>query len=262
MDAPRSSSNGILTIVCLGILALCGYKLYQDHLERERLAELSRIAKSTPRPATPRATPPPPKPIEYAITASRQIEPYYIQLFADLDRNNPIDLVPPITIVRERVLDKHATASKEKQVVYEFATKLLDGMTAAAEERTQALESLLKTAAQPRTALDASRNTGTSNQIFLEAQTKRLREALMRRKPAVDNLFAQLRNAERQWNIRLPNDSPLEMYDIGAFAPAIITADVETRSNPLEQRAYDRRTIYPWRRSYYEQYGYPRNYVR
>jgi hypothetical protein len=261
METPQPSSNGFLTVVCLGILALCGYKLYQDHLERERLAQMSRVAKATPRPATPRPTTPPPKPIEYAITASRLIEPHYVQLFSDLNRENPIDLVPTISIVRERVLDKHVTAPKEKQVVYELATKVLDGMIASAEERTQALESLLKTAAQPRGALESTNNKNTSNQLFLETQTKRLKESLMRKKPAVDNLFAQLRNAERLWNSRLPNDSLPETYDIAAIPPALITVDVENRSNPLEKRAYDqRRAIYPWRRSYYEQYGYPRNY--
>jgi len=261
MDTPRSSTNGILIIVCLGILGLCGYKLYQDHLERERLARIPVVAKATPRPITPRPATPAPKPIKYAITASRLIEPHYIQLFSNLSRENPIDLVPMLTIIRERILDKHAAAPKEKQLIYELATKVLDAMIAGGEERTQALESLLKTAAQPAGSLESKLSSSTSTQHFLEIQTKRLSESLMRRKPAVENLLAQLRNAERQWNSRLPNDSFSETYDVTAFPPAIITVDAEVRSNPLEQKAYDkRRAIYSWRRSYYDRYGYPRNY--
>jgi hypothetical protein len=34
-----------------------------------------------------------------------------------------------------------------------------------------------------------------------------------------------------------------------------------TRENPLEQKAFNqRRAIYPWRRTYYDRYGYPRGY--
>ena len=81
----------------------------------------------------------------------------------------------------------------------------------------------------------------------------------MRKKPALDNLFAQLRNAERLWNNQLPKDSQPETYDAAEVSPAIISVEVETRSSPLEKRAYDqRRTV--WRHSYYERYGYPRNY--
>src|SRR4029434_1319805 len=118
------------------------------------------------------------------------------------------------------------------------------------EERTQALEALLKSAGLPRTSLDAATTTNTSNQHFLDNQAKRLREALNRRKPAVDNSFAQLRAAERKWNAALPTDSQPETYDLGTLPPAIITVEVDARRNPLENRAYDQRTIYPWRRSY------------
>jgi hypothetical protein len=248
MNTPRSSSNGFLAIVCLGILAICGYKVYQDRLERERLANI--------KPQTPR------KPTEHAITASRLIEPHYVELFTDLNKDKPMDLVPAMTITRERIVDKHVGADGDKKAVYDLATKVLDAMIAAGEERTQALEAILKTDAQPRAALETGRTLNTSNQLFLESQTKRFTESLKRKKPSVDNLFSKLRTAERDWNARLPKDSPPEIYEIPQLPPALITVDANvTRENPLEQKAFNqRRAIYPWRRTYYDRYGYPRGY--
>lgn len=251
MDTPRSSSNGLLVIVCLGLLALCGYKVYQDRLERERLANMPPPPK--PRPATPA----PPR--EQTITVSRVIEPLYVDLFSDLNKDNPVDLVPQMTIARERILDKQAAAAKDKQAVYDLGTKLLDGMISAAEERTQALEALLKAASQPRAALDGGQSMTSSHQHFVAAHLRRGTESLKRRKNPLDTHFAQLRTAEREWNTRLPKNSPQEAYDMANIPPAIITVDVEARQNPLEQKAYDqRRAVYPWRRIYYDQYGYPR----
>jgi hypothetical protein len=200
-----------------------------------------------------------------AVTSSIRIawsesEPRYIQLFSDLNKHNPIDLVPTLTIARERILDKHVAAPKEKQAVYDLAIKVLDGMIAGGEERTQALESLLKTAAHPIAALDTTRSMTSMNQLFPDAQTKRRKESLMRKKPALDTSFAQLRTAERQWNSQLPTNSRPETYrDIPV---AVITVDADTRANPLEQKAYDQRSVYSWRTSYYNQYGYPRGYQR
>jgi hypothetical protein len=250
MNTPRSSSNGFLAIVCLGILAICGYKVYQDRLERERLAGI------TPAPAPTQR-----KPIEHAIAVTRVIEPHYVDLFADLNKDRPMDLVPVMTITRERIRDKHAAAEGDKKAVYDLAVKVLDAMISAGEERTQALESILKADAQPRTALETGRTVNTSNQLFLNSQIKRSSESLKRRKPSVENLFAQLRTAERNWNTHLPKNAPLEIYEIPSISHPVITVEANTRDNSLEQKAYgQRRAVYPWRRTYYDRYGYPQGY--
>lgn len=253
MDTPRSSSNGIIAVVCVTLLGLCGYKVYQDHLERERLAKLP--PPSTPRP---KATP---KPVVYSIAVSRLIEPIYFDLFSELNKDDPYDLVPKMTIARERILDKEAEAEQSKKPVYTIAAKLLDGMIPAGEERTEALEVLLKTAAQPRASLETDRTVSSSNQHFFASQLRRVTESLRKRKPALDTLFSQLRNAEREWNTRLPKDAVPEIYDVGNIPSALITVEAQARQNPLEQKAYDqKRAVYPWRRTYYDQYGYPRSY--
>jgi hypothetical protein len=236
MDTPRSSSAALITIISLGILAVCGYKLY---LGRQKL--------------TPSAKP---EPREYAVKATTLLEPWYEKLFSDFNLENPTDLVPVLTILRERIQDKRAGAEKDKQVLYDRAVELMDGMISGAEERTQALEALLKTAAQPRTTLETTRSMSSSNDHFLAAQMKRSMESLKRRKPALDNLFAQMSRAERDWNAHLPKNAAPESYKFPGIVP-VITVDSEPRRNPLEQKAYDQRK---WRRTYYDQNGYPRSY--
>lgn len=227
--------------------------MYQDQIERQRLANLPAPATPTPRPKTT------PKPVVYSIAVSRVIEPIYFDLFSDLNKDAPYDLVPKITVARERILDKESEAAADKKSVYTLAVKLLDGMVAAGDDRTEALEVLLKTAAQPRAALETERTVNSSNQHFLASQLRRGTEGLKKRKPALDALFAQLRNAERDWNSRLPKNALPENYDMGNVPSALISVEADARQNPLEQKAYDqRRSVYPWRRAYYDQYGYPR----
>lgn len=227
MHPPRSSSNGLYAIVCLGLLALCGFKFYQDHFKQQKRWQ----------------------------TPSRAIEPLYTALFSDLNKDNPVNLVPQIKAIRERILDHRATAA-EGHGAYDLAAKLLEGMVVAGEERTQALESLLKTAAQPRGRLDSKHSTTSTNDHFLAIQVQRRTESLRRRKPALDSLFAQLRTAEREGNAKVPQIPLSESHGTEAIAPALVKVAAQTRNNPLERKAYDRRTVSPWRRAYNDRNGY------
>ena len=247
MDTPRASSNGLLTVVCVALLGLCGYKVYQDRLESERQANLAAI---TPKP---KASPKPP--IEKAVAIAHTLESFYVQLFADLNKEYPVDLVPQLTILRERIRDRQMEASKEKAAVYLAGIKLMDSLISAAEDRTDALEELLKVTAQPRPSLESGTTVNSSTQHFVSMKLRRFSESQKRKKAVVDALFAQLRNSEREWNSQLAKNSPPEFYDLTNIPAAIITVDTEVRANPLEKRAYDRRS---WRYSYYDRYGYPR----
>lgn len=203
----------------------------------------------------------PQKPAEKAIGITRVIEPYYVDLFSDLNVEYPVDLVPVLTIARERLLDRHATADKERKAIYELGAKLLEGMKDVAEQRTQLLEALLKSAARPNSTLETTQPMNSSGQHFLAGQARRSNEALKRRRQPLDSLFIQLRTAEREWNARLPENARQETYNFKGLPYAVITVQAEARQNPLEQRAYDqKRAVYPWRSSYYDQYGYPRSY--
>ena len=199
---------------------------------------------------------PKPKKKEYLVAVSGLIEPFYAELFSELNRDNPVDVVPSLTIVRERILDKQSGREADRQAVYSLAVKLIDGMIDAGEERTQALETLLRLAAQPRAALESDR-TASSKQLFLDTQTRRSMESLKRRKPPLDPLFTQLRTAENNWNSRLSKSALTEQLGLSGLPPAIVTLDEGlTRQNPLEQKAYDQhRVTNSSRQRYYEQYG-------
>jgi hypothetical protein len=184
MDTPRSSSNGFFALVCIGILAICGYKFYHD------------------------------RPTPQKIAVSRLVEPDYKRLFSEFDLNYPMDYVPKLSIARDRIHEKQKQADKDKQAVYGMAITLLDGMIDAGEERTQAMEAILRSAAKPRSSLDAGRAVHPASDLFLQSEMRRSYEALRRRKPALDKLLAQYQNAENQWNARLPERSLWEKYDV------------------------------------------------
>jgi len=220
MDTPRTSSNGLIVVISLGLLALCGYKLYRGW--------------HTP-------------PTEYAIVVTRQIEANYSELFSDLDVARPLDLVPRIEITRDQVLSKRLNASKEKQAVYDEALRLLKAMMETAQERTQSLETLLKTAAQPRGTLETSPAMTSSSQHFFALQLRRGNESLQKQKPGMDRLFAQVRASEREWNARLPDGTPEETYNFQRPRSNLIRVNTASRQNPLDHEAYDkRRAIVPW----------------
>lgn len=234
MDTPRPSSNGLLVIVCLALLSLCGYKVYRDY--------------STPAPI---ATVPSEG---TAIAVSRLIEPAYRDLFSKLDPARPFDFVPRLTFIREGISDKSAEAPIDKKAVYDLSIRLLDRMIPIAEERTESLEALLKTKSRPRSNLEATAMMDPSDH-FLDQQMRRGNDALNQRKLALDSLWAQLQDAEREWNKQLPKNSLPETYKIKKRPQLAIRIETNARQNPLDRTAYDRR---PWHRVYYDNYGYPR----
>jgi hypothetical protein len=239
MDNSRSSSNsGIYLIVILIILAVCGYKWYQD---KQRAAAGSGVMAK-----------------QSIVAVSQRIEPTYDLLFSELNKDKPLDLVPTLTIMRARVVDKQsrAAAERERQDAYNAAIKLIDGMIVVAEERTQALGELMKIAAQPPKALENYRME-PSNQHFLESQKRRSTESIKRKKPGLDTLFSQLQTAEKAWNAHQPSSALTEKYNFPT-RPPVITLDYQlARQNPLEQQAYGQTRIQPsWRQQYYDENGF------
>jgi hypothetical protein len=197
-----------------------------------------------------------------AVGLSRVIEPLYTELFSDLNQSQPADLVPPLEVTRERILDKKTHVEAEKQPAYDAAIRLLTAMAAVGEERTKTLQAMLQ-AAQAKASLEGTNSMTRSGAFFAQGVVKRWDEERKRRKPALDQIFAQLRNAEREWNKRAGEHALVENYDLPALAPLYITTEQVAASNPLDRRAYDqRRVIYPWRTIYYDRYGYPRTIYR
>lgn len=238
MDTPRPSSHGLLVFVCLALLSLCGYKVYRDYFAPPSIP-------TVPSQGT-------------AIAVTRLIDPAYRDLFSKLDPGRPFDHVPRLTFIREGIFDKSDGAPTDKHAVYQLSIRLLDGMIPVAEERTESLEELLKTKSRPRSNLGITPMMDPSDH-FMDLQLRRGNDALKQRKLALDSLWAQLQDAEREWNRRLPKNSLPETYKVQRRPPLLIQIETNARLNPLDQTAYDHR---PWRRVYYDQYGYPRTRSR
>jgi hypothetical protein len=208
-------------------------------------AEALRSKVTTPRP-----------PALKAVAISRSIEPQYQELFSDLNSHHPADLVPALEITRERILDKQQHVEVEKHEAYTAGINLIKAMVAVAEIRTQKLQALLDANARPAAALDG-RTTTTTSSFFAQTTARQWDAERQRRKPALDQLFANLRQKEREWNKRAGENAQAEDYDIPIFQPVFVSVDPVAVQNPLERRAYDqKRAVYPWRSSYYTQYGY------
>jgi hypothetical protein len=168
MDKSRSSSNsGIYLIVILIILAVCGYKWYQD---KQRAAAGSGVMAK-----------------ESIVAVSQRIEPTYNLLFSELNKDKPLDLVPTLTIMRARVVDKQSrgAAEKERQDAYNVAIKLIDGMIVVAEERTQALGELMKIAAQPPKALENYRMEPPANTSWSRRNVGRRNQSNVRNRDSM-----------------------------------------------------------------------------
>lgn len=245
----------LLAVVAIALSVLVIYTVHQDRVRKAAAdAEAAAIARSQAfkwkKPA-----PPPDRPAALAI--SHLLEPKLLDLFGALDQEYPADLVPPLEILKERLLDKRQHFDAAKKTVYDQGVRTIDLMIAAAEERTSTLDAVLRIAARAPAALDA-RNTGTnSNIFFLRTALKRWDSTKGQRKAAIDQSLAELRKAEREWNKTVGEKAMVEDYDIGSLPPVFVKIDqTESLTNPLERGAYDqRRQTYSWRRSYYDQYN-------
>jgi hypothetical protein len=253
----QSAEGSMRHVLALTLLALAAFVLYRVHEERVRTVaeEVAAKAKAQAlrsiKPAPP-AEPPP----RGAVAISRVVEPHYAELFADLNQQQPTDLVPPLEITKERILDKKTHVEAAKQPVYTLGISVLDAMIAVGEERTRSTHALLQAAARGPGTLDAPRGSGfNSGSLFVQGVMKRWEEERRRRKVVVDQLLDRLRTAERDWNRQAGEHAPVDEYDLPAANPVLITAQPTTGQSQLERDAYDqRRVMYPWRRSYYDQY--------
>jgi hypothetical protein len=225
-------------------------KKTRDDLRKKYNAELEKTR-------IPVVQPPPvqPAPMQ-AVAISRMLEHWYFELFSDLNQATPADLVPPLTIARERLLDSKALVEPAKRPIYDAGVNVLSRMILVAEERTKALETLLSTEADPRTALDSKHTAVASRTFFASSATRKWDVTRKQAKPAIDQVFAQLRAGERAWNQKAGPDAAVDSYDLGSLTPVMIAPSGAQTSNSLGKGAYGESR--PWRRPYYIRYNGPR----
>jgi len=100
-------------------------------------------------------------------------------------------------------------------------------MIDTADERSKALTAFCKArAVRPS---NRPRAPPVSSAFFAQTALKRWEAERQRRKAIADQLFAQLRNAEREWNASLPANSPVDSYDDVDMSPVMISVE-ETAS--------------------------------
>lgn len=250
--------NNFLAVIAVVLSVLVIYTVHNDRVrkveqEAAALAEANARSRSDALKSK-KPTPAPNKPTAVAI--SRLLEPTVVDLFSPLDPEYPADLVPPLQITKERILDKKQHAVAAKQAVYETGIRTLDSLIAVAEERTAMLDAVLRIHARPASSLDAP-NSGTSSKgFFLQTSVKRWEAGKAQRKATVDRAMTDLRAAEREWNKAAGEKAWVEDYDVTSLPRVYVKVDsTDASANPLERRAYDQRRSYSWRRSYYNQYG-------
>jgi hypothetical protein len=245
-------------MLALGVIALSVVILYRTH--QDRLSKATQEAAAQARAdtirsmATPVPTPVPPAPAPSTpappaqVLVSRKLEPTYMQLLGAVDANQPFDLVPPIQLIKERLMDRQSQSAGAKRAIYDRAIQLATSMESAAEERTSTLVSMVSHATRSRGALDGSQTTGTG-EFFAQGVKSRWDAEVRKRKPAMDQLLGSLRSQEREWNKAADATLPPEDFESPDIPPPTITADPAAQSsNPLERSAYGR--TYPWRGQY------------
>lgn len=189
-----------------------------------------------------------------AIGVSRVIEPFYNELFGQLVLARPVDLKPPLQTIKKRFEEMHRVATPDKQAVYGQAVALLNHMIPLAEERSKALDAAFKGATTKGT-LDGPKATNTTTGFFARISTQRWDNAKAQLKPRLDQMFAQLRAAEFEWNRRAGNPKEIENYDLPAFQPVWITGSPGTALDTPSPS--QRRSSNPWAGSSYDANAYP-----
>jgi hypothetical protein len=260
--------KNLVTLVALAVIGLCIWKYHSDQVKAasqrakaETLAESKAEIRKTKAELTKkfnseldqiRAKAMKPAPMQ-AVAISRMLENWYTALFSNLNQSSPQDLVPPLTVARERLLDSKALVEPAKHGIYDAAVNLLNRMIAIAEERTNALETIATTEANPRSSLDSKHTVVASRTFFSTSALRRWDEVRKQTKPPLDQLFTSLRNLERAWNQKAGPDAPVDSYDLGSLAPVLVTAETPVSTSSLQKGAYGQNR--PWRRGYYSRYG-------
>jgi len=259
--------KSLLALVLIIAIAFVTFKIHQDRVdaaadraaavaaERTR-AELMRMPKPKPK-VTP--VPMPPVPEVHTVNLSRPLEPSYLELFSAIELTRPADLVIPLELTRERILDEMTRVPAGEKPAYQIAADFVANLIDAAEERTKTIHAALQTRTS-NSALDSKTSPNTTNSFFAQSATRRWEEQKKQLKQRADQMLLRLRTAEREWNARATPSGSIDSFEVPMIAPVFITAEAEARSNPLERGTYNsRRAIYPWRRSYYDTSGtYPR----
>jgi hypothetical protein len=249
--------KSLLAFVLIIGIAFVTFKVHQDRVDAaaERAAAVAAERTRAELAKKPKPAPKPPKEPEiHAVSLSRPLEPQYLEVFSPINLASPADLVIPLELTRERILDEMTRVPAAEKPVYQSAADFVANLVDAAEERTKAIQAGM-IARSKSGALDSKTSPNTTGSFFAQGASRRWEEQKKQLKQRADQMLARLRNAEREWNARVPANAYVDSFDPPQIVAVFVTAEPEVRSNPLERGTYnERRALYPWRRTYYGTY--------
>jgi len=183
-----------------------------------------------------------------AVNIAAILQPQRDVLASPITTRRPLDLVPPLTFFREKILDHQTRAPAEKKPVYDTALEVVDEMLKVANERTQALQALIKGTRQMPGSLDAREaDMRKTNAFFGQTVVKRWDDRSKVLMPKVDQLLLKLRDVEMTWNHSLQGSVPMESWETPNFNRSLVRMD-DDEEGTLERGAYDqRRNVIPRR---------------
>lgn len=182
------------------------------------------------------------------------IEPWIAGVVAPLNLAEPADAVPPVEVIKQRVLEKRAKAEPARQVVYDRAAAFLDYLIALGEERTKVFEAVIRNRQSGPTTMGRPR-TLQNNDFFNQSVVKRWEDTLSRARPILMQRLEELRKAEKEWNKTTDPNSVTEDYFLPPLAPVsippeqVVVAAVGTSAKSVAAAR-------PWRQAYYQENDY------
>ena len=187
-----------------------------------------------------------------AVAPSHVIEPFYGELFGPLSAVQPSDLVPPLKLLKERILAKQASAEPEKRALYDKTIALLNGMIPLAQERTKALEAVVK-GAKTKASLDSPYAPTSTTAFFARTTSQQWEQLKARQKPILDQMLIQLRTAENELNKRVGPKAEVEGYNLPEYTPVAVTVGTPASGGASAQRSSSN----PWGSSPYGTPAHP-----
>jgi uncharacterized protein HemX len=249
--------------VIIGIVAVT-FKIHQDRVDAAAnraaaiAAENARAEMARAEKARAKRTPATPAPPElHAVSLSQPLEQEYADVFSAIDLQQPADLVIPLELTRERILDEMTRVPAGEKPIYQAAADVVATFIDSAEERTKTIHAALRAATTATSALDVPGRPSSSRTFFSQGVKQRWDEQKKQLKQRADQMFVRLRTLEREWNSRAGAKAEIDSFERPVVRTVYITAEPQTTTNPLERGAYNqRRNVYSWRRgSYPERVG-------
>lgn len=216
----------LLALVAVVLSLLVAYQMHRDRLgsaQKQAEAEVEVVPKKQ---------------------LSEYLEPYRAEVHAPLNEQRPVDLVPGLQLLKNKVASKRDTGDVSKRKIVEAGLVAIDRMLVAAEHRTQILRQIVQQSARPTSSLERSDSENSASAFFKENTIRRANVGKPQRDAAIEQAFAQLRRVESDVISTFGDEAARDDYSHRRVATAFIGGGTEKGvGNPLKRAAYDQRQV-------------------